>query len=123
MADYLDAPVRGYSESVNADASSTVVSPLVTPIPSLKPSPLIGTKVQTNIILKSHGRPPWYFPGLLLKSRRSKMSPRRYGEDGQSISPAFVIGIAGVQADFTPKSQSVGSHKISYRWFFQWKGR
>ncbi|KAI0250254.1 armadillo/beta-catenin/plakoglobin [Lactifluus subvellereus] len=79
MTDYLDARVRGRSESVNTDASagSTVVSPLSTPMPSLKPPSLIGTKVQINTILKSHGRPPWY------------------GEDGQSISPAFVIAIAG----------------------------
>jgi uridine kinase len=65
MADDLDAHVRRYSESANTDASCTLASSVATPIPSLKPSPLIGTKVITNTILKSHGRPPWYFPGQL----------------------------------------------------------
>jgi hypothetical protein len=65
-SDYLDARVRRFSESVNTDASSTVVSPLATPIPGFKPPPPNGIKFQTNTILKSHGRPPWYFLGLLL---------------------------------------------------------
>ncbi|KAI9512057.1 armadillo/beta-catenin/plakoglobin [Russula earlei] len=77
MTDYLDARSRCRSQSVNTDGSTTVASPLPTPIANIKSTPLIGTKVPTNTILKSHGRPPWY------------------GEDGQSISPAFVIAIAG----------------------------
>ncbi|KAI0303809.1 armadillo/beta-catenin/plakoglobin [Multifurca ochricompacta] len=59
MSDYLDVHFR--------DRSNPKPTPLI----------VIDTKVLTNTILKSHGRPPWY------------------GEDGQSISPAFVIGIAG----------------------------
>ncbi|KAH9068344.1 armadillo/beta-catenin/plakoglobin [Lactarius deliciosus] len=75
MTDYLDARVRGRSESVASLPSSPF------PIPKAPPSALLGAqvgpKVLSNTILKSHGRPPWY------------------GEDGQPISPAFVIGIAG----------------------------
>ncbi|KAI0288012.1 uridine kinase family-domain-containing protein [Russula brevipes] len=83
MSDYLDARVRERSESVNTDTSSTstVVSPLATPSANPKPTPLIGTKFPTNTILKSHG-------SFL----------RRYGEDGQSVSPAFVIAVAGGSA-------------------------
>jgi uridine kinase len=77
MTDYLDARVRYRTESENTDASSTVVSPLATPFINARPTPLLSTKTPVNTILKSHGRPPWY------------------GRDGQSISPAFVIGIAG----------------------------
>ncbi|KAI0264485.1 armadillo/beta-catenin/plakoglobin [Gloeopeniophorella convolvens] len=78
MADHLDpSRARGRSESVNTDASSTLISPLPTPNPSPKPTPLVPSRLLTNTILKSHGRPPWY------------------DEDGEAISPAFVIGIAG----------------------------
>ena len=65
MADYLDARVRSRSESVNTDASTTVFSPLPTPgqITNPKLTPLIGMKFPTNTILKSHGRPPWYYLG------------------------------------------------------------
>ena len=67
MADYLNARIRGRSESINTDASSTVVSPFPTPGPTSstipKLTPLIGMKFPTNTILKSHGRPPWYFLG------------------------------------------------------------
>jgi virulence-associated protein VagC len=65
MADYLNARARGRSESVNTDASSTVVSPLPTPGPTTnqKLTPLLGTKFPINTILKSHGRPPWYYMG------------------------------------------------------------
>jgi len=74
MADYLNARVRGRSESVNTDAStSTVVSPLPTPGGQIstnpKLSPLIGTKFPTNTILKSHGRPPWYYLGYAPEGR------------------------------------------------------
>jgi hypothetical protein len=62
MTDYLDARVRYRSESVNTDASGTVVSPLATPFVTAKPTPLIHLKAPTNTILKSHGRPPWYCP-------------------------------------------------------------
>ncbi|KAH9002911.1 armadillo/beta-catenin/plakoglobin [Lactarius hatsudake] len=83
MTDYLDARVRGRSESVYTETSTTIASLPSSPfpIPKAPPSALLGAqvgpKVLSNIILKSHGRPPWY------------------GEDGQPISPAFVIGIAG----------------------------
>ena len=65
MADYLNARARSRSESVNTDASSTVVSPLPTPGPITNPklTPLLGTKFPINTILKSHGRPPWYYMG------------------------------------------------------------
>jgi hypothetical protein len=63
MADYLNARVRDRSESENTNASSTAVSPLPTPgqITNPKLTPLIGMKFPTNTILKSHGRPPWYY--------------------------------------------------------------
>ncbi|KAH8994883.1 armadillo/beta-catenin/plakoglobin [Lactarius akahatsu] len=83
MTDYLNARVRGRSESVYTETSTTVASLPSSPfpIPKAPPSALLGAqvgpKVLSNTILKSHGRPPWY------------------GEDGQPISPAFVIGIAG----------------------------
>ncbi|KAI0279728.1 armadillo/beta-catenin/plakoglobin [Russula aff. rugulosa BPL654] len=79
MADYLDARVRYRSESVNTEVSSTLPSssPLATPFINAKPTPLLSTNCPTNTILKSHGRPPWY------------------GQDGQSLSPAFVVAIAG----------------------------
>jgi len=71
MADYLSARVRGRSESVNTDASSTTVSPLPTPGPisNTKLTPLIGMKFPTNTILKSHGRPPWYYLGCAPEDR------------------------------------------------------
>ncbi|KAH9031067.1 armadillo/beta-catenin/plakoglobin [Lactarius hengduanensis] len=83
MTDYLNARVRGRSESVYTETSTTVASLPSSPfpVPKAPPSALLGAqvgpKVLSNTILKSHGRPPWY------------------GEDGQPISPAFVIGIAG----------------------------
>ena len=71
MTDYLNARARGRSESVNTDASSTVVSPLPTPGPITNPklTPLIGTKFPVNTILKSHGRPPWYYMGRAPEGR------------------------------------------------------
>ncbi|KAN0107536.1 armadillo/beta-catenin/plakoglobin [Russula decolorans] len=79
MTDYLDARIHYRSESVNTEVSSTAASssPLATPFINARPTPLLSTKCPTNTILKSHGRPPWY------------------GQDGQSISPAFVVAIAG----------------------------
>jgi hypothetical protein len=70
MADYLNARPRNRSESINTDASSTVASPLPTPIPNSKLTPLIGTKFPTNTILKSHGRPPWYYLDYVPKYRQ-----------------------------------------------------
>ncbi|KAI0322588.1 armadillo/beta-catenin/plakoglobin [Amylostereum chailletii] len=60
---------------------SALITPAATPSISPRPDPFgsPGTcaKALKNTLLKSHGRPPWY------------------GEDGQPICPAFVVGIAG----------------------------
>jgi hypothetical protein len=110
MAHYLSPHVRGRSESVNTDSSSTVVSPFPTHLPNPKLTPLIGTKFPTNTILKSHGRPPWYFLDRPLRHHEAlSMVWCRYGEDGQSVSPAFVIAIAGMQTLFG-SSTSQASH-------------
>ncbi len=75
MSDYLDVRIRGRSESVNTEASTTVVASLPsTPFSISKPppSPLlsqVGPKVISNTILKSHGRPPWYFHTVIPKYR------------------------------------------------------
>src|SRR5580693_6720919 len=107
MADYLDARPRNRSESVNTDASSsTVASPLAFLTSSTNPklTPLIGTKFPTNTILKSHGRPPWYYFGYSSGYHHvlTKFSCR-YGEDGRFTSSAFVIGIAGAQTFSGPR--------------------
>ena len=101
MTDYLDVHVRVRSESVYSEASTTVASLPSTPLPISKPppSPLLGSqagpKVLSNTILKSHGRPPWYYLNHVYKYREFLVLSSRYGEDGQPVSPAFVIGIAG----------------------------
>ncbi|KZT41249.1 hypothetical protein SISSUDRAFT_351314 [Sistotremastrum suecicum HHB10207 ss-3] len=61
-------------------------------------SGLAHLESKKNIILKSHGRPPWCAldepsPGLCCLTESY-----RYGEDGQRVSDAFVIGIAGGSA-------------------------
>jgi hypothetical protein len=67
MTDYLDAHIRGRSGSAHSEASTTVASLPSTPLPFSKPpsSPLLSSqaapKVLSNTILKSHGRPPWYY--------------------------------------------------------------
>lgn len=67
MTDYLDVRVRGRSESVYTEASTTVASLPSSPLPIPKPPPSallgaqVGPKVLSNTILKSHGRPPWYY--------------------------------------------------------------
>lgn len=122
MADYLDARPRNRSESVNTDASSTVASPLALLTPSTNPklTPLIGTKFPTNTILKSHGRPPWYYLGYSSGYHHVlTMILCRYGEDGHFTSSAFVIAIAGAQAFSDPRPFK--SH-VSCRWVFQRKG-
>ena len=78
MTDYLDVHVRGRSESVYSEASTTVASLPSTPLPISKPppSPLLGSqagpKVLSNTILKSHGRPPWYCLNHASKYREFK---------------------------------------------------
>ncbi|THH20741.1 hypothetical protein EW146_g696 [Bondarzewia mesenterica] len=68
-----------FTNSAKDSPPSLGPSPAVSPSPSPSPRPnaLLTTKTLKNTILKSHGRPPWY------------------GEDGQPISQAFVVGIAG----------------------------
>ena len=123
MADYLDAGARGRSESVYTETSTTLASLPSSPLPIPKPPPShllgaqVGPKVLSNTILKSHGRPPWYCLNFASKIANSSMLLFRYGEDGQPISPAFVIGIAGALTDL-----QYHQYLISLRRLFQWKG-
>ena len=120
MADYLDARARNRTESGNTDLSSTVASPLPTPITNTKLTPLIGTKFPTNTILKSHGRPPWYYPGYVPEYYRVlSMFLCRYGEDGQALSSAFVIAVAGAHTFSDPRP--IEPHVLCRR-LFQRKG-
>lgn len=54
-----------------------------------------------NTVLVSHGRPPWYVIYLCTCPFVSLSRLYfRYGENGNLIGDAFVIGVAGEQTDF-----------------------
>ena len=123
MTDYLDARVRVRSESGNTDASagSTTVSPLATPIPSFKPPSLISTKVKINTILKSHGRPPWYF----LQSAFGNQEVLNVSVKVRRRWPVYLACLCHWDSRWAGTYSAVAisrSHTISYRRFFQWKG-
>lgn len=67
------------------------------PIPPGKDLKLFQPK--KNTVLVSHGRPPWYACSCtVLFMYSSTRIDFRYGEDGNRIGDAFVIGVAGVSA-------------------------
>jgi hypothetical protein len=77
----------------NRPTLGTPRPPLAKPLTTHTVSSTKSTVFRSHF-LKSHGRPPWYDPrnhstGYVSKARH------RYGEDGNPISDAFVIGIAG----------------------------